>query len=202
MPGPPRQFDEHAVLCRALKVFWDKGYEATSVQDLVQATGINRASMYAAFGDKRALFDRAMQQYCADMLGVSRQRLEQGPGSPLERLRAYLGGFSERFTGETRCGCFAINTAVELGPHDGAVAARLRRFFEDLEAIMLQALQQACEAGELPPDCDIQGLSRFFCASIQGLSVMSKIGRDPHVLQDILAQIMARLDAAATRPLG
>src|SRR5260370_40645571 len=112
--GRPRSFDTEAAVERAMDVFWSRGYHATALPDLLRATKLSRGSLYAAFGDKHALFMRALDRYIADAL--ARMDVEFGPRSePIDGLRAYLAGYVERTSGaKGRRGCLLVATAMEL----------------------------------------------------------------------------------------
>ena len=121
MIGRPKEFDEADVLQQAMEVFWAHGYEATSVQDLLDAMGINRASMYDTFGDKHALFMAAFEHYGRTVTRGVEEVLD-GPGSPLANIRKVLTRMAGDVVGGRSRGCLACNTAVELAPHDSEVA--------------------------------------------------------------------------------
>lgn len=171
MAGPAKQFDKDEALGRALHLFWTQGYEATSMQDLVDAMGINRASMYQTYGNKHQLFLASIQRYMDGSL-ANLQQLQQAPGSALTNLR----GFFEDVvcTDNQRQGCLINNTAVELGPHDAELAARIRAVWGKFEDVFAAMLHRAIDDGEIKADSDERQLAQLLNVNLQGLLVKSK----------------------------
>lgn len=184
----PRQkeFDREEVLDRAVDVFWECGYEATSVQDLVDAMGIQRGSLYNEFGDKRALFLATLERYERVWVGRVLAAL-QSPGPVRPTIRSVFEGIVRD---EVRCivrrGCLASNTAVELGPLDPAIAAHATAILRRVEQAFRDALQRAVEQGEIAPTPDATALARFLTANVHGLRVMSKAGATREELEDVV----------------
>ncbi len=172
MAGPDKQFDRNATLDKALEVFWAKGFEATSMQDLVDNMGINRASMYQTYGNKRALFVAALARYIETMLGQMQEALA-APGSPLGNLHGLLQHFIEKGVEGRTYGCFINNTAVELGPHDAEIAGTIRGFWSRFESLLQSTLQRAIDTGELRPDMPVAQAAVLINIHLQGL--MAKI---------------------------
>jgi TetR/AcrR family transcriptional repressor of nem operon len=187
----PREFDPETVLERAMIVFWSMGYEATSLDDLCEATQLNRSSLYASFGDKRALFLETIDRYG----NTSVARVSAALSRPVhirEAVAAFLGDTVDRIiAGPGRIGCFIGNCAAEVAVHDRVVASRVRRNLTRIEAVFRDAFAHAKQRGELSRDSDIDALARFFVASIQGLRLMGKTVTDRDVLEDI-AGVMLR----------
>lgn len=192
----PKEFDEERVLTAALEVFWAKGYEATSVQDLTERMGIQKASLYNTFGDKRSLFTRALTAYQRETLGWYRGILEQ-PGS----ARAAITALFEMLTGssegksESR-GCFCVNSLVELAPSDGRIARQLHRHDAQVEELFAAALERGKRAGEFPRSLDASATARFLQNALTGLSVARKSGSDPARLRDIVQVTLSVLRPA------
>jgi TetR/AcrR family transcriptional regulator, transcriptional repressor for nem operon len=189
-----KEFDPDAALLAVLELFWERGYEATSIADLVERTGVARASIYATFGDKRELYLKALDRYGEltdpDLL----TRLSQ-PGPVLPAIRALV----ERYAGEAsgadgRRGCFVVNTAVELGPHDTQAARRVQGNWDFLETALTSALLRAQAQGELAADKDPRALARMLLVLMQGLRVMGKAATEPQRLRDAAAQALTLLD--------
>jgi len=186
----PREFDADAALERATQVFWAKGYEQTSLDDLCGATGLGRSSLYAAFGDKHGLYLRALERYEESSVARIADALARAP------IRRALAGFLQRMiddivSGPGRRGCFIGNCAAELARLDRVTAARVRRSLERLEATFHGALAQASTRGELPAGADLAALARFLTAGIQGLRLVGKANPDRAALDDI-ASVMLR----------
>ena len=195
MVGRPKEFDTQIALERAMEVFWAHGYEATSVQDLLDAMGINRGSMYDTFGDKHALFSQAIDHYgCTVMRGL--EEALDASGSPLGNIRKVLRKMVDRaLTGDGHgCGCLATHTAVELAPHDPEVGRAVKALLGRIEKAFHRALGRAVEAGELSPDVNVRALARFFTGTAQGLVVMGKAGPGRATLNDIVDTALSVLD--------
>jgi TetR/AcrR family transcriptional repressor of nem operon len=141
--GRPRSFDTEAAVARAMEVFWSRGYHATALPDLLEATKLSRGSLYAAFGDKHALFLRALDRYIAD--AVTRMDVElDSSKDPVDGLRAYLAGYVDRTSGARgRRGCLLVATAMELAGRDADVDRRIARFFKIMEGSVADALSRA-----------------------------------------------------------
>src|SRR5271155_2001096 len=113
----PREFDEEAVLDAAVQCFWEHGYEATSVRDLIEKTGITAASLYNAFGDKRALYQKALDRYVEDSIADRIRRCEALP--PLRAIAVFFEEIVKRSIGDSdRKGCMLVNAALDMAPHD------------------------------------------------------------------------------------
>lgn len=188
-----KSFDPDVVLRKAMQLFWRQGYEATSVNDLVQGMGINRASLYGTFGDKRSLFLKALNRYIETVLEPRLSALEQTP-SPFEGLRELFGELAAFAAGDPqRRGCLVVNTACELANRDAEVAARLRAQAEALEARLARLLARARADGEIAADRDPKTLAACLAALIDGLRVRSKLGADRASLDSIAATALALL---------
>lgn len=198
MAGPAKQFDQNDALKKALEVFWDKGYEATSMQDLVAHMGVNRASMYDTFGNKYELFKQSLDAYCQQSLVNIKQVLE-APGSPLQNILHYyqLLGSSEGVV--KHHGCFINNTAVELGPHKPEIADYIRHHWSEVEAVFKSTLDRAVEVGELKADTDTTALARLFNTLVQGLAVSSKVQASPEYLASVVRTVFTMIKDAQGR---
>lgn len=182
----PREFEPEDVVAKAMDLFWRKGYQATSVQDLVDETGINRASLYAAFGDKHGLFLRTLAHYARSVVPLRAGILEQ-PDASLPQIREYFTAVVNDFSGFGHGrGCLMVNSAIELAVHDPEIADRVADHLEQLEASFAGALGQALERGEIPESSNVPALARFLMATAQGLMVVGKANPDPRLLNDIV----------------
>ena len=177
MPGPPKQFDRTKALATSMEVFWRRGYDGTSIQNLVDALGINRSSLYATFGDKDALFIEALQLYIDCHLGEVMGQLH-GPGSPLKRIEAMirLGLAKNREMGNP--GCLAANSIAELGSGHERAAELLRSAHQRVQRQVAMVLDQAAEAGELAPGTDTGAMATFIATSLHGVAVMVQVNTD------------------------
>ena len=188
-----KEFDPDVALQAALELFWERGYEATSMADLVDRMGVARASIYATYGDKHALYLKALDRYGElrdpDILAGLSQ-----PGPVLPEVRALVERFAREASGEGGWrGCFVVNTAVELAPHDPVAARRVQASWDLVETALTTALVRARAQGELAADRDPRALGRLLLVLMQGLRVMGKAGAEPARLRDAAAQALALL---------
>jgi AcrR family transcriptional regulator len=180
----PREFDESKVLDRALSTFWEHGYEGTSIDDLVEATGLGRASLYGAFGDKERIFARALERYCARM----GEALETGDEEPSARgalgrlLRALVINASPK-SGPR--GCFLLSTAV--GGDAPAVAREAyAEYTTRLERALVALVRRGQERGELTRAADAQAVARMLTVLLQGISAGARAGRSKAQLEEAI----------------
>lgn len=181
----PREFDTDHAIDRALNIFWSRGYEPTSLDDLCAATGLSRSSLYAAFGSKRDLLLKAIDRYverrAPDIAGILCQPLP---------IRAAFAALADRFidqivAGPGRRGCFLGNCAAELPRNDRAAMHQVRRGLAGTEAAFHDALVRAKARGELSEPTDVKALARFLTAAFQGLRLVGKVNPDRAALRDI-----------------
>ncbi|MGW2189368.1 TetR/AcrR family transcriptional regulator [Streptomyces sp. NPDC001719] len=189
-----KEFDPDAALQSALELFWERGYEATSLADLVERLGIARASLYATFGSKRELYLKALERYGEQSDPRIVEELSQ-PGPALPAVRALVRRFADEATcDDLRRGCFVTNTAVELAAHDPAAARRVGESWQGLETALVSALMRARAQGELPAGRDPVALARMLMVLMQGMRVVGKADPGPGRLRDAAAQALSLLD--------
>ncbi|CAA0106788.1 HTH-type transcriptional repressor ComR [BD1-7 clade bacterium] len=148
-----REFDEDEVLDAVMRAFWRGGYEATSLTDLMAATGLSKGSIYKAFGDKHQLFMHAIGRYMDEFTQLSRDSIASGdtPIASLQNWQKAMLNHADQ--DEEACkGCLAMNTTLELGPHDEAVRERLASHREHILSMMNAKVDEAQQAGELRQD--------------------------------------------------
>jgi TetR/AcrR family transcriptional repressor of nem operon len=194
----PRAFDRDAALERAMTAFWSKGYEATSIEDLIDRMGIQRGSLYGTFGDKRTLFLAALERY---QQVVARDLFEalEAPGSGLAAIRRFFRlRVASALDRRRPPGCLMTNSAVELPGRDRGAAARVSGSLARMEGAFRRALERARAAGELAPGRDVRALARFLTASAQGLSVMAKACPDRALLEDVVSMVLTVLELDRT----
>jgi TetR/AcrR family transcriptional repressor of nem operon len=192
----PRGFDERQVVERAMELFWTKGYTATSVSDLAGALGVHPGSLYRTFGDKHALFLRALARYRDSQARALAPVLLAG-GPVLPRIRAVLVGFLElAVEQEEPRGCLAANTAGELLPGDTEVASGLTDVLSDVEDGFLQGLRAAARHGEIAGTLDLPGWAATLTMLVQGLQVVVKADPDPRRLVRGIDAVLVSLAAA------
>jgi len=169
-----REFDEEKVLEAAMQLFWEKGYEATSLSDLTARMGIQRPSIYSTFGDKKELFEAALRRYTTSRAANIRARLQ----SHVSVKQAFATFFEEviqaEYTKDLSNGCFCINTMVELAPHDERFEILTREHQLYLAVIFQETIERGVQAGELEADTDAKSLAQALIVSLIGLTVMMK----------------------------
>ncbi len=190
----PREFDHDRVVDRAVEVFWRKGFDATSIQDLVEATGLNRGSLYNTFGDKAGLFEAVFGRYMATApTQPVVAAAETGP--PRQVIGEFFGRLVELGASDPECrGCLLTNTAAEMAARDKDVAARLAAAFQGLEDALFRLIERGQETGEIAPWRDPRALARFLVAAAQGLRITAKINRNRAALENIAETTLASLD--------
>ena len=189
----PREFDPDVALARATHLFWTKGFENASLDELCAATRLSRSSIYAAFGGKRDLYLSALSRYEEDSTARIAAALAAGP------VRAGLESFLDSLidsivAGPGRRGCFIGNCAAEMARLDRGAAARVRRSLARIEAAFRNGLEKARARGELPRDADAKALARFLTAAIQGLRLVGKANPERAALDDIAKTMLRCLD--------
>lgn len=167
-------YDETEVLDSAMKAFWSKGYEATSLQDLVKATGINRGSLYHAFPGKRALFMRALDHY--DQI----YRIEHLHGiaakhAPVEAIiTVFKTAVTKPIDSDTPWGCLLVNTALELSPHDPEVAEFVDHSLRGVEAFFYARIEAAKQDKTINPSLDSESTAKSLLGLLLGLRVLTR----------------------------
>ncbi|MFO7271235.1 TetR/AcrR family transcriptional regulator [Sphaerobacter thermophilus] len=187
-----KEFDPDAALQAAMELFWAKGYEATSVADLVEHLGIGRGSLYATFGDKHQLYLAALRRYQETQPPVV--ELLSQPGPVLPAVRALVERYAEEAACDTeRRGCMLVNAATERLPADRQVARVVEAGWDTLETALTAALIRARAQGELSPDKDPRALARFLLVVLQGIRVVGKGEASASRVRDAAAQAFAIL---------
>lgn len=189
-----KQFDIDEVLDEAMQVFWARGYEATSMQELVDRTGVNRGSLYATYGDKRALFLAAMHMYDEKMRRKLLAKLETAYG-PREAIRQLLLALTADVskTGVNR-GCFLTNTALELAAHDPEVRRIVAHAQEEIEAFFARMIRKGKARGEIASHVKPLATARGLLASLLGIFVLVRSRPDQALLAEIVDDAILRLD--------
>ena len=177
-----------------MNIFWSKGFESTSVQDLVDETGLNRASMYASFGDKKALFLRVLDHYSQKISAKRFADLREIEDGRKAIEKTFRDAAKNGCTEGRHKGCLIVNSGMELAPHDPETAAIAHQAFRRVEDMFGAALTRGIKQGTIAKDTNVRALSRFFAGSIQGVQMMSRRGADVETLEDYTNTILAALD--------
>ena len=188
MVGRPRQFDVDQTLDAAMRAFWARGYEATSMADLMAATGLHKGSLYQAFGDKHALFIEALKRYLAEMARAGAKAIQTAP-TPRDGLQR-LGHMLIDMTGEAPdgpSGCMALNALSELAPHDTEVRELLQGQVTRIREAIAATVAAAQEQGQIAADRSPEVLADMLLMFVWGLSMSTKAYLDKthaHALLD------------------
>jgi TetR/AcrR family transcriptional repressor of nem operon len=197
--GRLKAFDENEVLDRAIDCFWQHGYEATSVRDLADRMGIGGASLYNAYGDKRALFVAALARYAERSMRERIARLEKS-GRPKEAIRAFLAEIIERSLADPdRKGCLLVNSALDVAPHDAEIGRVIAGCFGELRAFFRRNLEAARAAHQVPRQTDLDELAGHLLGVVLGVRVLARTGASRAQL-DAVARPALRLLAMPRRP--
>jgi TetR/AcrR family transcriptional repressor of nem operon len=188
MVGRPREFDPEIVLDAAMQAFWTKGYEATSLTDLMEATGLHKGSLYQAFGDKHALFIRVLKRYLSEMRRQKNEIFRAAP-NPVEGLRSVMHGMLDIADDDCSCpkGCLAINSVVELAPHDPEVRIVMDDHMQRMRQSLVDALTRAVEEGQIGLKRSPEVVAALMMTFMAGLATRLKSGLskpDAHALLD------------------
>ncbi len=188
-------FNEEEVLDKAMNLFWKKGYNATSAQDLVDTLGISRSSLYDTYGDKHSLFVRTLKQYRKDHIDP----VIEGMGA-VEDIEAYIRNIFELIKLEaldenSTMGCFMVNSAVELAPVDTEVASIANSIMHDTEAALYNAIQKGQDSGVFTTKYSARSLARYVLNSLNGLRVSVKFDADKQMFDDIVNVCLSALRA-------
>ena len=190
----PKEFDRDIALQKAMQVFWTKGYEGTSVDDLIAAMDISKSSLYQSFGSKQDLFLETIELYLEFTDRKRCSALAQA-ASAKEGMAAFFEGVLRFVLEPTNPGgCFYTNTATALGTLDQRIHEVIRRGSAKMESDFYQFLLQGQEKGELAPEKDVQALAQYFVSLTRGVSVMARINADRETLAAIVKTGLSVLD--------
>jgi TetR/AcrR family transcriptional regulator, copper-responsive repressor len=189
--GRPRAYNPDEALQRALRVFWRHGYARTSLDDIVAATGMNRPSLYAAFGDKRSLYLKSLAHYHT-ITGEALRRALSGT-DPLRAtlMRVYEAAITLYLSGDQALGCFAVGTATTEAAEDPEVRAMLAESTRRLDQAFEARIIAARDAEELPPDTDTVALASLASATLHTIAIRARAGIPRDELLDLARRAVA-----------
>jgi TetR/AcrR family transcriptional repressor of nem operon len=189
-----KDFDEHEVLTKAIQLFWHKGYNGTSMQDLVDALGISRSSLYDTYTDKHTLFVKALEAYQIAGAAKINEIIDQGC-SAKETVKKLLELVTSELIGDTQQkGCFMVNAEVEVAPHDQEVNNMVCKNDQEMEEAFYLVIKKGQERGEIKNNQDPRALARFIFNSVKGMRVTAKSAPDQSIFSDIIALTVSALD--------
>lgn len=188
----PREFDEGAVLDTVVLCFWKQGYEATSVRDLMAQTGITAASLYNAFGDKRALYQKALDHYIEASVADRIRRCEALP--PCQAIEAFFEDIVKRSLNDRdRKGCMLVNAALDVAPHDPAFRKVVAEVLIGIEAFFLTRIMAGQADGTVTLALPAETLSQNLLGVLMGLRVLARVRPERTLLEGVVASALALL---------
>lgn len=190
-----KEFDTDEVLNKAIDLFWDKGYNGCSMQDIVEGLGLSRSSIYETFGDKRQLFLEALKKY--RQLGVEalEKMVRAAPDVRQVLTEMFESILMESPNRPMQKGCFMVNSAIELAAHDPEIAAIVKANQQEVEGILAKAIKKGQSSGQIAASLDARSIARFFFTSFSGIRVTARSGADRKTLEDIFKVCLSVLRA-------
>ncbi len=189
-----KQFDERQVLVSAMLVFWEKGYEGTSIHDLEQAMGLNRTSIYNAFGNKRAIFNRVMVCYKESVMSALFIELDGAPNIK-EGIRRMLNeALDIHFDEDSPGGCLVVLSLLESGQHDEQSQVSMQQTIHNLKHALQTRLGKAKKSGELSKNLDAGSTATTIATTMAGMMVMGKANFTKASLKKTINQVVSLLD--------
>ncbi len=190
----PREFDEATALESAIECFWHRGYEATSVRDLAEKMGISAPSLYNAYGDKHALFVQALERYLDQSTRARIKRLEDSL-PPKQAIRHFIEEIIERSVSDReRRGCFLINSALEVAPHDKELGALIADRLAEIEAFFYRSIKAAQARGTVPRNRVAKDLARLLLGVLLGIRVLARSRPERALLEGVARPALTLLD--------
>ena len=187
-----KQFDQYAALDQAMELFWERGFHATSIQDLVDHLGVNRQSLYDTFGGKDQLYLAALERYRTLAAQPVHQALAR-EGPVREVLQRFFSEFLDNFLAGNWKGCFMVNATAELAGQDEGVSRVCAANARQLETAFAGLIARGLQAGEINPARPTLQLARFLVNTLNGLAVTAKATRDRKALDQIVEVALAAL---------
>jgi len=196
--GRHRQFDEGEALEAALSVFWQKGYEGTSFEDLSQATGVARPGLYAAFGNKQEIFIKALDLYDAKYMGFMADALNESTSRKVVE-RILRGSAGVQTMSAAHPGCLGINGALACSDDAEPIRRELIRRRAATQLALRKRLERAQREGDLPASVDSAALASFVMAVSQGMAVQAKAGASRKALEGLVEHVLSTWPKASAQ---
>ncbi|MFO8235030.1 MAG: TetR/AcrR family transcriptional regulator [Bacteroidales bacterium] len=187
-----KAYDKQEVLEKAMQVFWDHGYEATSVRLLEKEMGINQFSIYSAFDNKKKLFVESLKKYRAYVKNNRFHPLLK-EDARLKDLKEFLNNIPRQIkSGETKRGCLVVNTTGEIGGKDPEIAKELKNYYNFIKEMLRKVLWNSVEAGEISEEADLEKYSNYLLGVMQSLSVGTKVLTEKQI-NDIISMALINI---------
>jgi TetR/AcrR family transcriptional regulator, transcriptional repressor for nem operon len=190
----PREFDETKALEKAIKCFWDRGYEATSMRDLATKMGISAPSLYNTYGDKQALFAQSLERYLDHSARALIKRFEDSL-PPKQAIRCFIREIVKHSMNDReRRGCFLVNAALEVAPHDRELGTVIADRFTEIEAFFYRSIKAAQAEGTIPRNRPAKDLARLLLGILLGIRVLARSKPERALIEGVARPALALLD--------
>ena len=190
----PKEFNETVALQAAVDCFWQRGYEATSIRDLAASMGLNAQSLYNTFGDKQALYTRALNRYldCTTRNRLHRYELSLPPKEAIRRFFAEIIDHSVK--DRDRKGCFLVNSALDVAPHQSELGTLIAEQFREIEVFFKRCIVSAQADGTAPRNIDAGSTARLLLGVLLGIRVLARSAPKRSLLEDVVRPAFALLE--------
>jgi len=194
--GPDKQFDPESALDKAMELFWEKGYAATSLNELLATMKIGRKSLYDTFGNKRALYIKALDRYSQTVVSEIHRALNNPERSALANVRTVMRNIAAENCKPMSSGCLLGVSMAQFRTDDTEMAAVLRKHVQRVERAYYKAFAKAQADGELKPTTNVQNLARLFMSAHQGLTLIGRVTETQALPRGIADGALATLETA------
>lgn len=189
-----KDFDDEEILRKAITIFWQKGYNATSIHDLIDGLGIGRSSIYHAFGDKHTLFVKALELYQSEGTAKIAEMISNAPSLKIAIETLLNAVINETVQNKCPKGCFKVNSEVEVAANDEIINQLVYQDDLLIENAFYEAFKKGQENGEISAAKDPLALARFFCNTVTGMRVYAKFRTERQFFEDIVKTAMLVID--------
>lgn len=191
--GPQKQFDQEIALTKAMEVFWEHGYEAASLSELLKKMGIGKKSLYDTFGNKQSLFLKALEHYAQTVIKEMRDRLFT-EGSALQNLKNLLLEWQQLHSQPGSCGCMLGTNIADFTTDDTEIAKLLQSYLQQVEDLFCKVLTQAKAEGDLSSKVEPRNLARWLLCTTQGIALVGRVMEDDLTIKGSMQATLALLE--------
>jgi len=189
----PREFDEAVVMDAAVQCFWARGYESTSIKDLMERTGLTAASLYNAYGDKRAMFRAALDRYIENSIRARIRSCEALP--PRDAIKSFFDDILRRSLNDReRKGCLVVNSALEMAPHDVEFRETIAGALKRIETFFLACVERGQTDGTITSSQSAVGLAQHLLSVLMGVRVLARVRPERALLDGAIRTALTCLD--------